>query len=61
MSPEWTDVLLSGNHAQIARWRRKQQILRTKKRRKDLYEKFIEQELSKEDKVLLQEIESEEA
>lgn len=55
------DVLLSGNHAQIARWRRKQQILRTKKRRKDLYEKFIEQELSKEDKVLLQEIESEEA
>ncbi|MRR30092.1 tRNA (guanosine(37)-N1)-methyltransferase TrmD, partial [bacterium] len=31
--------LLSGNHAEIARWRREQSILRTKKRRPDLLEK----------------------
>ncbi len=33
------DVLLSGNHAEIARWRRRQAILRTAKRRPDLLEK----------------------
>ena len=30
------DVLLSGNHAEIARWRREQQIERTRHRRPDL-------------------------
>ncbi len=30
------DVLLSGNHAEIARWRREQQIERTRQRRPDL-------------------------
>ncbi|MEG4229871.1 tRNA (guanosine(37)-N1)-methyltransferase TrmD [Microcoleus sp. N9_B2] len=30
------DVLLSGNHAQIARWRKEQQIERTRQRRPDL-------------------------
>ncbi len=30
------EVLLSGNHAEIARWRREQSILRTKKNRPDL-------------------------
>jgi len=30
------DVLLSGNHAEIARWRREQQIARTRDRRPDL-------------------------
>lgn len=30
------DVLLSGNHAQIARWRREQALLRTRARRPDL-------------------------
>ncbi len=30
------DVLLSGNHAQIARWRKEQQIARTRSRRPDL-------------------------
>lgn len=34
------DVLLSGNHAQIARWRRKEAIRRTKARRPDLFEKL---------------------
>ena len=30
------DVLLSGNHAEIARWRRMQSVLRTRERRPDL-------------------------
>jgi tRNA (guanine37-N1)-methyltransferase len=30
------EVLLSGNHAEIARWRKEQSILRTKKQRPDL-------------------------
>ncbi len=33
------EVLLSGNHAAIARWRREQAILRTLRRRPDLFEK----------------------
>ena len=41
------DVLLSGNHAQIARWRRDQSLLRTRRRRPDLLEKF---ELNKKDR-----------
>jgi len=36
---EVPSVLLSGNHAEIARWRREQAILRTLKRRPDLLEK----------------------
>ncbi len=32
-------VLLSGNHAQIAKWRREQAILRTLKRRPELLDK----------------------
>ena len=30
------EVLLSGNHAEIARWRRRQSLLRTRERRPDL-------------------------
>ncbi|MEG4440254.1 tRNA (guanosine(37)-N1)-methyltransferase TrmD [Microcoleus sp. AT9_B5] len=37
------DVLLSGNHAEIARWRREQQIERTRSRRLDLYELWLEE------------------
>jgi tRNA (guanine37-N1)-methyltransferase len=33
------DILLSGNHGEIARWRRQQRILRTAKRRPDLLTK----------------------
>ncbi len=33
------DVLLSGHHVNIEKWRREQSILRTKERRPDLYEK----------------------
>ena len=35
------DVLLSGNHAEIARWRREQQIEKTRSRRPDLYEVWL--------------------
>ena len=35
------DVLLSGNHQQIARWRYEQQIERTHQRRPDLYENWL--------------------
>jgi tRNA (guanine37-N1)-methyltransferase len=34
------DVLLSGNHAEIAKWRRKEQFRRTQTRRPDLWTKF---------------------
>jgi tRNA (guanine37-N1)-methyltransferase len=44
------DILLSGNHAKIARWRREQALLRTWQRRPDLLAKA---ELSKEDLAYL--------
>ena len=38
---EWKvpDILLSGNHGEIARWRRRQRIIRTARRRPDLIDK----------------------
>ena len=47
------DVLLSGNHAAIAKWRRKQALARTLARRPDLLEGRT---LSKEDAKLLEEV-----
>jgi len=44
------EILLSGDHGEIARWRRQQSLLRTAKRRPDLMEKAV---LSPEDKRLL--------
>ena len=44
------EVLLSGNHAEINRWRREQSLIRTFLRRPDLLENM---ELSREDKKLL--------
>lgn len=35
------DILLSGDHAKVDRWRFEQSLLRTKERRPDLYEKYI--------------------
>ena len=35
------NVLLSGNHAEIARWRKEQQIQRTRDRRPDLYTDWV--------------------
>jgi len=51
------EVLLSGHHANIAKWRRKQSIIRTRLRRPDMYEKL--QFTTKADKKLLIEIENE--
>jgi len=36
------DILLSGHHEQIARWRRNQQEERTRQKRPDLWRKFID-------------------
>jgi len=53
---EVPDILRSGDHAAIARWRRKESLRRTLERRPDLLESA---ELSQEDRVLLDEIASE--
>lgn len=50
-------ILLSGNHAKVEQWRRKQSILRTRERRPDLYEKLDLS--SKEDRKLLKELDEE--
>ena len=52
-------ILLSGHHANIAKWRRKQAILRTRDRRPDMYERLDLS--SKADRKLLKEIADEEA
>jgi tRNA (guanine37-N1)-methyltransferase len=53
------DVLLSGNHGEIARWRRKESLRLTRQRRPDL---FAQLDLSsKADIKLLKELEQEEA
>lgn len=51
------EVLLSGNHEAIRRWRRKESLRRTRERRPDL---LAEAPLTEEDKELLAEIEAEE-
>ncbi len=50
------DVLLSGNHAQIDKWRRQQSILRTLKRRPELLDKA---ELSLEERQLIEKLKEE--
>lgn len=47
------DVLLSGNHAHINEWRRRESLKRTYERRKDLLEQI---ELSEQDKQILKEL-----
>jgi tRNA (guanine37-N1)-methyltransferase len=49
-------VLLSGNHAAIARWRRQQALLRTRALRPDLFAKY---ELTADDRALLAEADDE--
>jgi len=51
------DILLSGHHEQIARWRRKESLRRTRQRRPDLFAKLDVS--SKLDKKLLEELENE--
>lgn len=47
---EVPDVLLSGHHANVDKWRRRQSLIRTRERRPDMFEKY---ELSKDDKKIL--------
>jgi tRNA (guanine37-N1)-methyltransferase len=42
------DVLLSGNHKKIEKWRKKQALERTKERRPDLYRKFLKKKNGRE-------------
>ncbi len=51
------EVLLSGNHQMVRRWRRKEALRRTLKQRPDLIEKI---ELTEEDRRLIKEIKEEE-
>ena len=48
---EVPEVLLSGNHAEIDRWRRQQALRLTEEHRPDLFEEL---ELSREDRKLLE-------
>ncbi|MCR4748343.1 MAG: tRNA (guanosine(37)-N1)-methyltransferase TrmD [Lachnospiraceae bacterium] len=41
MGKQVPQVLLSGHHANIDKWRRERSLERTKKRRPDLYEKYV--------------------
>ncbi len=50
------DILLSGDHGKIARWRREQSLLRTLQRRPDLLEKA---ELSEKDRKFLEQAKKE--
>ena len=49
------EILLSGDHARIAEWRREQSLLRTLERRPDLLDKL---ELSEEDRMFIQRLKS---
>jgi tRNA (guanine37-N1)-methyltransferase len=59
--PEWRgrsvpDVLLSGNHAQIDRWRRDESLRRTATRRPDLLDVLDPSDLDQADRVVLAEL-----
>jgi len=49
------DVLLSGNHAEIDKWRRRQSLLRTAKRRPDLLRNA---ELTEQERRWLEEVQN---
>ena len=53
------EILLSGNHEKVARWRRKQSILRTMHRRPDLFARLRLPSHSKAEKKFIQELEEE--
>jgi tRNA (guanine37-N1)-methyltransferase len=52
------EVLMSGNHAEIARWRRRQSLMRTRRRRPDMLDKAG---LTEEDRKFLSQIEDDES
>ena len=51
------DILYSGNHKAIEKWRKKQSLKLTKEYRKDLFDQY---QLNKEEKGLLNELDSSE-
>ena len=53
------DVLLSGNHQEIARWRLKQSLVRTMQRRPELVEQWAAGVLSKDEAKVLREVKAE--
>ncbi|MBU8790114.1 tRNA (guanosine(37)-N1)-methyltransferase TrmD [Oceanobacillus caeni] len=55
---EVPDILLSGNHAKIEKWRKEQSLKRTYERRKDMLESI---QLSDEDRKLLNKIKNEDS
>ncbi len=42
MGREVPEVLLSGHHENVAKWQNEQALERTKIKRQDMYEKFVE-------------------
>ncbi len=50
---EVPDVLLSGNHEEVRKWRRREAFLKTRRRRPDLLDRAV---LSREDRELIKEI-----
>lgn len=53
------EVILSGNHSMVDRWRRKQSILRTLHRRPDMFRQLILPSKSRGDKKFIAELEAE--
>jgi tRNA (guanine37-N1)-methyltransferase len=53
------DVLMSGHHGEIEKWRRKEGLRRTLKRRPDLLNLLTESELSPQDTKLLAQLREE--
>ena len=52
-------ILLSGHHVNVAKWRRKESMRRTKYRRPDLWSAFCQGTLTKEDLKLVAELDTE--
>ena len=52
------EVLLGGDHARVETWRRKQQLLRTKHKRPDMFSRFYP--MTERDRELLRQVEKEE-
>ena len=51
---EVPEVLRSGDHGRIARWRRTQSLLRTAARRPDLFEAYPAEKLSPKDRAAIE-------
>ena len=43
-------ILLSGHHANVEKWRHEQSLVRTKERRPDLYEAYMQKEAEEKSK-----------